>query len=180
MRAVRIALTVALAASLFTSFANAEGPPAPSGSASSPTAPASEAQHEVQVLVLHATNAGKGIDRRIRAMPELRRPPFSSYDSYRLLREHAVPLVEHEPRSIRLPNGRVLRAELKQILPRGYVRLLAAVNQPGGKDFLPLLEVKAKVGQAFIVAGQKYKGGILVLVIRVKERPAQPPAKPDQ
>jgi hypothetical protein len=30
-----------------------------------------------------------------------------------------------------------------------------------------LLEVKAKVGQAFIVAGQSYKGGILVLVVRV-------------
>jgi hypothetical protein len=27
--------------------------------------------------------------------------------------------------------------------------------------------VKAKVGQAFIVAGQSYKNGILVLVIRV-------------
>jgi hypothetical protein len=30
-----------------------------------------------------------------------------------------------------------------------------------------LLEVKAHVGQAFIVAGQSYKKGILVLVIRV-------------
>ena len=47
------------------------------------------------------------------------------------------------------------------------VLLSASINQPNGKDFLPLLKVKAKLGQAFIVAGQKYKSGILVLVIRV-------------
>jgi len=173
MRAVHLGLTCALAAFLTVAVATAEGPPAPSGDAPNPAAPSARAKHEVQVLVLHATNAGKGIDKRIREMPELRRPPFSSYDTYRLVGEHSVPLVENQPRSVRLPNGRVLRTELKQILADGYVRLLAAVNQPGGKDFLPLLEVKAKVGQAFIVAGQKYQGGILVLVIRVKERPPE-------
>ena len=32
---------------------------------------------------------------------------------------------------------------------------------------LPLLEVKARPGQKFIVAGQSYKRGILVLVFKV-------------
>jgi hypothetical protein len=52
-------------------------------------------------------------------------------------------------------------------MPKHMLRISASINQPKGKDFLPLLEVKAKAGQAFIVAGQSYKKGILVLVIKV-------------
>jgi hypothetical protein len=120
-----------------------------------------------EVLVLHATNAKKGIDPRIGDMPELKKIPFSSYDSYELLQKVKLPLKKDEPKTFDLPNGRVLQTKLVEVLPDGSVRLSASINQPGGKTFLPLLEVKAKVGQAFIVAGQSYKGGILVLVVRV-------------
>ncbi len=120
-----------------------------------------------EVMVLHATNKKKGIDPRIGNMPELKKPPFSSYDSYELLTKTRLPLGK-EDRNLRLPNGRVLRTKLLEVLPdKEHVRLSASINQPKGKTFLPLLEVKAKVGQAFIVAGQRHKGGILVLVIRV-------------
>ncbi|MEZ4227588.1 MAG: hypothetical protein R3B89_00400 [Polyangiaceae bacterium] len=129
----------------------------------------SKAKYAAEVLVLHATNSGKGIDKRIGEMPQLRKPPFSSYDSYELLVKQTLPLVKGHPETMELPNKRVLRTELLKTLPKGYLKLSAAINQPGGKDFLPLLEVKAKAGQAFIVAGQSYKGGILVLVIRVIE-----------
>jgi hypothetical protein len=101
----------------------------------------------VEVMILHATNSKKGIDQRIGDMPELKKPPFSSYDSYEL-------------------NGRVLQTKLLDILPKDYFRISASINKPGGKTFLPLLEVKAHLGQAFMVAGQSYKRGILVLVIR--------------
>jgi hypothetical protein len=117
--------------------------------------------------VLHATNGGQGIDKRIGDMPELKKPPFSSYDSYALLTRAKLPLAKGDPKTIELPNGRVLQTKLLEILPKDQVRISASVNQPKGKDFLPLLEVKAKVGQRFIVAGQSYKSGILVLVIRV-------------
>ena len=120
-----------------------------------------------EVSVLHATNSKKGIDERIGKMPELKKPPFSSYDSYELLTKQRVSLKKDDPKSIKLPNGRVLQAKLLDILPKDVLRISASFNQPGGKDFLPLLEVKAKRGQAFIVAGQNYKNGILVLVIRV-------------
>ncbi len=126
-----------------------------------------EASFAAEVLILHATNSKKGIDARIGAMPELQKPPFSSYDSYELLERARVPLDKQSRKRLKLPNGRVLEARLLEILSGETVRLSASINQPGGKDFLPLLEVKAKVGQAFIVAGQRYKHGILVLVIRV-------------
>lgn len=121
-----------------------------------------------EVMVLHATNSKKGIDERIGNMPELKKPPFSSYDSYELLSKSRLPLVKDDPKTTRLPNGRVLQTKLLEVLAnKEALRISASINQPGGKTFLPLLEVKAKVGQAFIVAGQSYKNGILVLVIRV-------------
>lgn len=120
-----------------------------------------------EVLVLHATAGDKGIDPRIGDMPELKNPPFSSYKSYELLQKIKNPLVRDDPKTSELPNGRVLQTKLVEALPEGAVRISASINQPHGKTFLPLLEVKAKVGQSFIVAGQSYKGGILVLVIRV-------------
>lgn len=135
---------------------------------------AAKAKYSTEVLVLHATNTGKGIDKRIGEMPQLKKPPFSSYDSYELLVKQALPLIKGHPKTMDLPNKRVLRTELLEILPKGYLKLSASVNQPGGKDFLPLLEVKAKAGQSFIVAGQSYKGGILVLVIRVIENKDEP------
>ncbi|HEY8947076.1 MAG TPA: hypothetical protein VIM73_22685 [Polyangiaceae bacterium] len=120
-----------------------------------------------EVMVLHATNSKKGIDPRIGPMPELGKPPFSSYDSYVLLERARLPLGKETPGSLKLPNGRTLRTRLLEVLGADTVRLSANINQPNGKEFLPLLEVKAKLGQAFIVAGQSYKNGILVLVIRV-------------
>jgi len=119
------------------------------------------------VMVLHATNGKKGIDKRIGDLPELKKPPFSSYDSYQLLKRAKLPLQKGEPKTVKLPNGRVLKTSLLQVLPKDQLRLSASINQPNGEDFLPVLQVNAKVGQRFIVAGQSYKGGILVLVIRV-------------
>lgn len=125
------------------------------------------AQFATEVMVLHATNSGKGIDSRIGNMPELKKPPFSSYDTYVLLDKVRLPL-EKDDKTMNLPNGRVLKTKLIEALKDNeHVRMSASINQPGGKTFLPLLEVKAKVGQTFIVAGQSYKGGILVLVFRV-------------
>ena len=145
--------------------------PVGTGASPPPTAlgePAPQAaKHFAEILVLHATNDKKGIDRRIGEMPELTKPPFSSYDSYALVDRGRLPLVKGVPKTLTLPNGRVLEAKLLEILAGGSVRLSASINQPGGKEFLPLLEVKAKIGQPFIVAGQSYKRGILVLVIRV-------------
>ena len=121
----------------------------------------------VEVSVLHGTREQRENDPRIGPMPELREGPFASYTSYALLSRVALVLPRGGKRQLKLPNGRVLETRLEAILPDGSSRLAASINRPGGKDFLPLLEVKARPGQAFIVAGQSYKRGILVLVIKV-------------
>jgi hypothetical protein len=135
-------------------------------------APAASARPEsdqglaAEVLILHATNDKKGIDPRIGALPELGKAPFSNYDSYRVLDRVRLPL-KKDPAHLLLPNGRTLEVLLLDEPGPNSVRLTASINRPSGKEFLRLLEVKAHVGQAFIVAGQSHKKGILVLVIRI-------------
>ena len=170
-----------LATALATTVASAQAP-APSAKPGAPPAKkeAVAAPFFVEVMVLYASNSKKGIDSRIPNMPELKKPPFSAYDSYELLTEPAplsasgktrVPLNKEDPKTLKLPNGRVLQVKLLEILPkakdRESVRFSANINEPRGKDFLPLLEVKAGVEQNFIVAGQSYKTGMLALVMRV-------------
>lgn len=175
MKALRLVLTISLAA------VPAQGGQAAGEGAAPGSEPAgreaseleeagkgeAKSEYSAEVLVLHATNDGKGIDERVADMPELKKPPFSSYDSYELLKKVRFPLRKEEPKVFKLPNDRVLRTKLLEVVRKDTLRISASINQPGGKTFLPLLEVKAKVGQSFIVAGQNYKSGILVLVIRV-------------
>jgi hypothetical protein len=160
--------TVALLAALTLASGVARAANAPS------KAPQKEPAHAapsvdlgVEVLVLHATNREGGIDPRIGHMPELGKPPFSAFKSYTLLERVRLPLALGAPRTFVLPNGRSLRTILIDALPNDTVRFSASIDRPDGKVFLPLLEVKAKVGQSFVVAGQRHDGGTLVLVIRV-------------
>lgn len=121
----------------------------------------------VEVSVLHGTHEQQEPDARIGNMPELRQGPFAKYASYQLLSRSQLKLSRGGKRQLKLPNGRLLQARLEDILPDGSSRLVASINRPDASDFLPLLEVKARPGQAFIVAGQSYKSGILVLVFKV-------------
>jgi hypothetical protein len=121
----------------------------------------------IEVSVLHGTHEERDNDQRIYNMPELREGPFAKYASYQLLSRTLLTLSKGGKRQLKLPNGRLLEARLEDILVDGSSRLVASINRPDTKDFLPLLEVKARPGQAFIVAGQSYKRGILVLVFKV-------------
>jgi hypothetical protein len=121
----------------------------------------------VEVSVLHGTHDQREPDSRIGNMPELSQGPFAKYASYQLLSRSQLKLNRGGKRQLKLPNGRLLEARLEDILADGSSRLVASINRPDTKDFLPLLEVKARPGQAFIVAGQSYKRGILVLVFKV-------------
>jgi len=122
-----------------------------------------------EIMVLYGTNAKKGIDSRIGDMPELKKPPFSAYDTYELLGKSRLELKKDDPKTMQLPNGRILQVRLLEVLPKDKVRISASINQPGGKVLLPLLEVKTQAGEKFIVAGQSYRQGMLALVIRVSK-----------
>jgi hypothetical protein len=127
----------------------------------------------VEIVILHATNDGSGIDPKIGKMPALAQPPFSSYNSYKLLDRIKLPLAKGKSTTTKLPTGRDLMVSLKDIIepkkkddPRRYL-VTASIQKPDGNTFLPLLEVNAKPGEPFFVAGQTYKGGTVVIGIKV-------------
>lgn len=135
------------------------------------TEPNPRAEATVELMVLHATHQKRGIDVKLRDLPELTKGPFAAFDTYRLLERVELPLRHGQKPTHRLPNGRTLGTELVALEKGGAARLVASISEPGGNAFLPLLEVRAKPGQRFIVAGQGYKSGILILVLTLLAPP---------
>ena len=138
-----------------------------------PDAPVKEEAISAEVIVLHATNDGRGIDPKLGKMPELGKPPFSSYNSYQQLDRVKLSIGKGKSSKLTLPNGRDLMVSLKDIIPgkkkdeaKKYV-VGASIQKSSGDTFLPLLEVNAKAGETFFVAGQTHKGGVLVIGIKV-------------
>lgn len=154
--------------SIGSAAAKPRGVPVPRALADKPAESTPEKlETVVEVSVLHGTHERRDADPRIGNMPELSQGPFAKYASYQLLSRSQLKLSRGGKRQLKLPNGRLLQARLEDILPDGSSRLVASINRPDATDFLPLLEVKARPGQAFIVAGQSYRRGILVLVFKV-------------
>jgi hypothetical protein len=122
-------------------------------------------QATVEVMVLHATTQpGKGsIDPSIGNLPQLRRPPFSAFNTYKLLAKQSLTLVKGTPTRYTLVNGRVLQITLTNVLPGPRFEIAAAINQPGGTAYINLLRVTTPPNETFFVAGQQYRGGVIVI-----------------
>lgn len=126
-----------------------------------------------EVLILHATNDNSGIDPKIGKMPELEKPPFSTYNSYKLLERSELKLTKGELKEHKLPDGGKLKVTFKELLkskkkddPAKY-SLSTSIEKSDGKEFANIA-VSALQGNYFFIAGQKYKGGVLVIGIKVK------------
>lgn len=124
----------------------------------------------VEVMVLHATQQpGAGsIDPQIGNLPQLKKPPFSAYNTYKLLDRKALPLDKGKPVTYGMVNKRTLQITLEDVMADRRYRVAAAINQPGGGAYLKLLEVTAAANETFFVAGQSYQGGILVIGFTMK------------
>ncbi len=156
-----------LGAAVFTSTPVYAQPKAKAPAKKKPSDAKKATRYSAEVTVLHANNSGKGIDKRIGDKPELKKPPFSAYDTYEWIKQDTLPLKKGQPKTVELPNKRVLKTRLLDVLPNDVLKISTSISRPRGEKYLPLLEVKAKAGRSFIVAGPPYKGGILVLVIRL-------------
>ena len=122
-------------------------------------------QATLDILVLHATNQpGPGsIAPSIANMPQLKRPPFSAYNTYTQLARQSMTLVKGTPASYTLINGRIVQITLTNVLPGPRYEISAAINQPGGGPYINLLRVTSPPNDTFFVAGQQYQGGVLVI-----------------
>ena len=99
--------------------------------------------------------------------PALQKPPFSAYNTYKLLSRTNYVVNRLAPTGAVLPNNRVLQITLRDVVQSGRYRIATSISQPGGTAFLPLLEVTTPAGEPFFVAGQSYLGGMLVIGIKV-------------
>lgn len=150
-----------------------QGAPAPSVPVADTAKVPAKQSAKVEVLVLHATSGGTGIDPRLGDMPELKKPPFSSYDSYKLLDQSELVLEQGKANAKPLPDKGKLTLTLKEIV-RSTKKdeldkfvLNASIVKPDDKPFLPSLDVNAHAKERLFIAGQKYDKGILVIVLRV-------------
>ncbi|NUO52973.1 MAG: hypothetical protein HOV80_29355, partial [Polyangiaceae bacterium] len=129
---------------------------------------------KADLLILHATNEGKGIDKDIGDIPELKKPPFSSYDTYKLIEKANVKLPKGKEQEKKLPNDDKLMLtykdykEAKKDQPEKFVipaRVLKKDEEVVSATYT------APRGQYFFVAGPKYtKGkskGILVIGVKI-------------
>jgi hypothetical protein len=140
------------------------------GDAALPTGDDPAPQAKAEVIILHGTNSGEGIDPKIGDLPQLKEPPFSAYDSYKLLEKADQELTADETASRKLPNDGKLELTLQDVQQGKKGKrysLEAAIKDAKGKDLLPSVKWTTRKGEYVFLAGPKYKKGILVIGIRI-------------
>ncbi len=128
---------------------------------------ASTASVPAEVLVVLAKEEQGEIDPKLKELTALRRPPFNSFRSMKILSQPKLTLTPGKDAFVSLPNGRRLKLTLLRVMPDGRYKVRAAINRPNKSDYLPLLQVVAAAGDPFFVAGQSYQGGTLVVGVTV-------------
>jgi hypothetical protein len=127
-----------------------------------------------EVLVVLANERPGTIDDAVAQEPALRQPPFDAYRSMQLLERQPIVIQQGAPASVALPNGRTVLVELLGVQPGGRVRIRVAITRPNRSDYLPGVVVETAPGVPFFVAGQAFQGGMLVVGVRIGQRPPAP------
>jgi hypothetical protein len=142
------------------------GPSSPgAGFIADPVPAPASAPVEAEVTLVHATNdSDGGVDPRIGKLPKL-----GDFKSYRLLARSNVSMRKAVPATMTLPNGRILKMNLKEAKDNRFV-IDTSINDSDGTTFLPLVEVRATVAVPVFLAGQSYQGGMLIIGIKVLPR----------
>lgn len=157
-------VAVTACAAVAAASARAEPPATP--------APAAPVTVDAEVFVILAAHEEGPPDPALDGMPALRKSPFDTFKSMKLLSRTALKLDTAKAVTVDLPNGRQLRLSLIERLPDGRHRVDVSINRPKEKDYLPLLQMIAS-SEPFFVAGQKFEGKTLVIGVRVGAKPAK-------
>ncbi len=163
MSLIRHVLAVAVLVGAVSATAGASA----QGSSLSQSDRASTKNVPAEVLVVLAKEEAGSIDPHLKKLPALRRPPFNSFRSMKILSRPKLTLTPGKDALVSLPNGRRVKLTLLRVMPDGRYKVRAAINRPNKSDYLPLLQVMASAGDPFFVAGQAYQGGTLVVGVTV-------------
>jgi len=134
--------------------------------ATSPATVSAEDSVRGEVLVILAKAEPGPVDPKLAGMQALRKAPFDGYKSMSLLSTTPVTLSSTQASISDLPKGRKLMLRLLGSARDGRHRVEVSINKPGKQDYLPLLTVLA-AKEPFFVAGQSFKGGTLIIGVRL-------------
>lgn len=124
----------------------------PAGADGGPTA---------EILVIHATHCEKkSIDPGIGEMPGI------GYECLKLLDTKTLPLKQGAPSTAPLPNGRTFQIAFNGVEQSRY-KVTASISTPDRTGFVKLADISAEPRKKFHVGGFSYKGGALILGIRI-------------
>ena len=120
------------------------------------------------VTEIRASNEKGGVDPKLERMkPKLSKPPFASYDTFKLLGEQAVDAQRGKASSVKLVNGSLtLLFKDKLVASGGKTRLRFGIDVDDKQGARTIsTEAKFDSGDPFFIAGQPYDGGTYVLVL---------------
>ena len=126
------------------------------------------------VVPLMGITAGAGsIDPRIGPLPQLKKPPLSSYNTYVLHDKKAQPVPTGTAVTYPLANGRTLQVTVVETTADKRFRVLTQITDASAHDYLKKLEVLAAPNEPFFVAGQNLdtkdpSKGALILGITIR------------
>jgi hypothetical protein len=123
---------------------------------------------EIMVLLATQVEGHGSIDPAIGNLPQLKKPPLSAYNTYRLLDKRSLAIQMGSSSTYTLANGRVLQVSFVEPTAEQGFHVKAAINQPGGNAYLKLLELTAKANEPFFVGGQSWSGGSILLAITLR------------
>ncbi|MEO7113250.1 MAG: hypothetical protein ABI183_22615 [Polyangiaceae bacterium] len=133
-----------------------------------------DADPQADIIELQGTTTpGAGsIDPRVANVAQLKKPPLSAYNTYKLLNRATFPVKKGVPSSYTLKNGRILQLTFEDMSKDNRYRVLTTISEPNGKDFLSRLEVLHGANELLAVAGQwldpkHHDKGALVLGITI-------------
>ncbi len=114
----------------------------------------------VQLMVVHATEGEAFVDPKLESLEK--HLEFLRYDNFKVLDTHRSPVVMGKATSFEIEGGRKVNITLLEKNDT-EVKLRVQMFKEGKK--LVDTTVRVKRGSTFVVAGPKYKGGMLLLPI---------------
>lgn len=125
--------------------------------AAAPSALAKDA--DCVVYEIEASNEGKGIDKGLQAKlgKVLKKAPFTSWKSFKLLKEHTKPAEVRKPVSVKLTTGGKLTLNIKSIVAKqGKKKRLRIQATMHGKDGKQQLVTTSSIdsGDPWLIGGE--------------------------
>jgi hypothetical protein len=132
------------------------------------SAVAQENVAQCTVTEIKASNDKGGVDARLdKLKAKLGKPPFASYDTFKLLGEQTVAATRGKPAPVKLVNGSLtLLFKDKLVASGGKARLRFGIDVDDKQGARTIsTESKFDSGDPFFIAGQPYDGGTYVLAL---------------